>query len=65
MIGTSETSAQSLNAQLTSALYHCYTAVEKIESEYNERIVNVLKSSIAVRSSFALLLRSTRSLSCV
>ncbi|CDZ96191.1 Predicted Golgi transport complex 1 protein [Phaffia rhodozyma] len=46
MTGTSETSAQVLNAQLTSALYHCHSAVGKIEGEYNERVMNLLRPSI-------------------
>jgi hypothetical protein len=51
--GTVANSAQALNAQLTSALWHCHSLMTKAESEYNERIMSILRGPIDVRPGLA------------
>lgn len=40
--------AQALNTQIVSALWHCHSLMTKAESEYNERIMSILRSPINV-----------------
>jgi hypothetical protein len=50
LIGPTINANQALNAQLTSCLYQCHSTIVRLESEYNERIVSVLRPAIAVRT---------------
>ncbi|KAI0342194.1 hypothetical protein BDW22DRAFT_1376570 [Trametopsis cervina] len=53
LTGPATTPQQVLNGQLATCLWHCWSGLEKLQGEYPEVVVNILKTAIAnIKKSF-------------